>query len=81
MAKKDHSDATWGEEMEKGWEPAMRSRLAFHGGLEVDWVARQTGRCQNTVRRWFKRLVEKGFATYQKPASPDAIRNAQQSRS
>lgn len=64
MAKKDHAEALWNEELGKGWEPAMKSRLAFHGGLHVRPVAGDTGRSIQTVRRWFSKLVEGGFAVY-----------------
>ncbi len=67
MAKKDHKDAAWADEMRAGWEVAIPSRLAFHGGLDVAWVARLTGRCHATVRRWFRRLVERGVASYDPP--------------
>jgi len=76
MAKKDHSSATWADEIEKhGWVEAMKSRLAFHGGLDVDWVSRYTGRCHATVRRLFKRLVDMGVAIYD-DAHPGHIRMA-----
>lgn len=74
MAKKDHANATWADEIERhGWVDAMKSRLAFHGDLGVEWVSSHTGRCHATVRRLFHRLIEMGVARYD-DTRPDHIR-------
>ena len=62
MAKKAHASALWHEEMAQGWEIALKCRLKFQGGLNVDSVVECTGRSKRTVRKWFAKLVEKKHA-------------------
>jgi hypothetical protein len=64
---KDYSDRAWAEEFDQsGAIPALTSRLRFHGVLDVAYVTRMTGRAQNTVKRWFDRLVATGIAKQEK---------------
>jgi hypothetical protein len=66
---KDYSDFAWGEELEQDPLSGIAARLHFHGGLDLDWVVRLSGRTQNTVKRWFDRLVEQNLAVRVGPSS------------
>lgn len=58
------TDRLWSKEFsERGNRDAIASRLAFHGGLNVDDVVRHTGLSPQTVRKHLDALVADGRAT------------------
>jgi predicted ArsR family transcriptional regulator len=62
MSRQTCNAAPWADEVKRlGIREAIRQRLTFHVGLNMDDLTEGTGRGSQTIRKHMRVLVEEGF--------------------